>query len=287
MRGWPYSTRTIVLCLVAGPLLVACSEVKIAYRFADTVIENQVVDRYLILEPEVEDLASRRIDEYLGWHRTHMLPRYSAFLKSQAHNQQMGYFDREWVRRSSAEGKELWDQTVERAIPFIAEVLSRHIAPHQIEHLRKRMAERDQELLERMSRPQEEQIAERCEQIAKSFARFTGDLDPRQLALIEQHTRTMFPSSEIWWRNRQLRQQAFLEQMSKRPSQADLEAFLRVMLLEPHKLAEPGYREYQEGFRQQAERMIYEVLASLSSAQRQELIESLSSLASDFDDLAG
>ena len=285
MRAWhrPIS----LLCILAGGVLVACSEVKIAYRFADTVIENQVIDRYLLLDDEGERLASERIDEYLGWHRSQMLPRYSAFLKSQVHSQQNGWVDREWVRRSSAEGKRLWDQTVERAIPSVAEVLSRHTSPHQIEHLRAQMAARDQELLEQMSRPEEEQIAERVEQIAESFERFTGDLTDAQVALIERHTRSMFSRSQVWWRTRALRQDAFLEHMRKRPDKAELERFLRVMLLEPHKLAEPGYRVYQEAFREQAEQMVFEVLASLDAEQRQLLIESLLAFAADFDDLAG
>ncbi len=54
-------------------LLGACSATGLLYSFADDFIEDQAAF-YLNLEEDAKAFVDGRIDAYMDWHRTRMLP---------------------------------------------------------------------------------------------------------------------------------------------------------------------------------------------------------------------
>jgi len=284
------NSRTWVRLAVAlvGLLMVSgCSRLEIAYAFAEDMLESRA-ETYLELSPEQEVRLEAQSVALVAWHRKVMLPKYAAFFSAQADVAEAGGWTRAEFKRAFAEFRDLIDETVEGASPFIASVLVDHTAPKNIVYLETRMAENNAERRAEEADETPEELREKwVERRVERIARFTGTLSERQVTIVRRHTKSGMGYVLRWRDNRLKRQDALLAFLRARPTQNDLAHFVHRILLHAHEIVDPDYGAVSEARWQLNERMYFEVLSSLSDAQRRELAATLRSYASDMVELAG
>lgn len=166
-------------------LLAACSTTRLLYSFADDFIESEA-EFYLKLDEEGESFVETKVDDFIGWHRTAMLPRYAAYLDAQADLIEGGGLNRAGVDAAVDKFRELIEGTMRGFTPHAAIVLARHTGSAKIAHFRERLAERAEEHRENLDQPAAERAEERAERTQDNFERFIGDLTDGQLAIIRR-----------------------------------------------------------------------------------------------------
>jgi hypothetical protein len=273
--------------LLAAALLSGCSSLKIAYSFADSVLEGRAED-YLDLSAEQEAELERQTAALISWHRQAMLPKYAVFFRHQADIAEAGGWSRPQLSAAFAKFRALVDETVAGAAPFVADVLAGHTTPEKLKHLEARMAEyvaevRAEEAKETPQQGVDAWVARRAERIS----RFTGPLTDAQLAIIRRYSESGMDNAMRWLENRELRQGALVTFLRAEPTRTEIARFVHRILLHGHEIVDPGYRAVVEQRWALRERMYFDVLARLSDGQRRELVATLRGYAADMIDLAG
>ena len=265
-------------------MLSSCSTVKIAYGYADTLIEG-FAERYLDLTDAQEALVDAETARYMAWHRRAMLPRYVAYLRDIADTQANRKFNRAAFEQSARRGEDLWKDTARGGVEAVSKVLATQTTPERLEHLRARWLEREQEMRKEYGGTAEERREKGVERIVDSFEFFTGDLEPFQVAIIEKHAKKLDAYGGLWEKNRVRRRQEFLSFMANQPGAADIQAFLTSMLEHPEQFQDPAYRPVAAQARRDIEDLVYDVLASLTPDQRDTFVDTLRGYADDLSDL--
>lgn len=283
----PRAPVRLALALAGMLVLLGCSSLQIAYSFAEGALESRA-ETYLDLSAEQEAQVKQQSAALVAWHRREMLPKYAVFFRAQADIAEAGGWTRPQLAEAFARFRELLDETVEGAAPFIATVLAGHTAPEKLAHLRARIAEnarerRDSHADEPFAKALDEWIERRSDRIS----RFTGPLDAAQLAIIRRHGERQIDPANRWIDNRETRERAFLDFMGAGPAEADIARFVRRIVLHAHEIVDPDYRDLSEARWARREELYFEVLETLSGAQRRELISTLRDYAEDMVELAG
>ena len=268
--------------LILALFLSACSGVKLFYSLIDDFIWDSV-EFHLDLEAEgEEDFTRRKVEELVDWHRDKMLSVYARHLNEQAVLLEQGPMGRDRLEKSFAEGRVLILDTVKGAIPFAAMVLVRHRWQERRNYFRDRMKERMEEQLEGLSEPWEERLEERIERIVDNFERFTGDLNDQQLKIIENHAAKNIEYMAYRLANRQLRQQAFIGFLAANPDEAAIAGYIERLLLRPYEIVQPEYQEISARAIARFKDMLFKIVMSLTSQQRQKAAATLRSYAAAF-----
>jgi hypothetical protein len=272
---------------LAALLLSGCSSLKIAYSFADSVLEGRAED-YLDLSAEQETDLKRQTAALIAWHRKTMLPKYAVFFRAQADIAEAGGWSRDQLSAAFTRFRALVDETVEGAAPFVAEVLAGHTTPEKLKYLEARMAEYIAEHRAQETKETPEQAVDGwVERRAERISRFTGPLTNEQLAVIRRYSESGMDKTMRWLENRELRQGALVTFLRAEPTRADLARFVHRILLHGHEIVDPAYRAIVEERWALRERMYFDVLKTLGDGQRRELVQTLRSYASDMIDIAG
>lgn len=75
---------------IAAATTASCSRVRLTYPWLDWVLEGQA-ERYLDLDDQQERMLEGLADDYVGWHRRVMFPRYASYLRGLAGNARAGF----------------------------------------------------------------------------------------------------------------------------------------------------------------------------------------------------
>lgn len=280
-------SRQAACVIVCGLFLAGCGAFKFGYSFADTMLKNRAGDYLTLTSDEQSDLDTRA-DALIAWHRTAMLPKYAAFLASQAEIAASGGWTRLELADSFRRFRTLVDETIEGASPFIADVLVGHSSNDKLAHLETRMREK---LAERRAEEERQTPEDRLEEWvarrADRISRFTGPLTDAQTGIIGRHTEGRTSSYMRWLDNREQRQDALVAFLRTRPDRQQTARFIHRILVHPHEIVDPDYRDVSELNWALRENMYFDVLKSLSETQRQELAATLRDYAADMMDLAG
>jgi hypothetical protein len=223
----------------------------------------------------------------MRWHSAVMLARYARTFRGWADRFEAGPVDRVAVAGALQELRETIDDVIIGSAPLAAEVLVRHSAPEQIDRLKERIAEKMADRREELLTPAEEQAEARVDSIVNNIERLTGDLNEAQLSLVGRYVRSTPGSNARWLENRARRQKAFVDFLSRRPAEAELSDFLIRILLRPHEIVDPEYRDIAERRWVAMEKLMFEVLSTLTAAQRRETISTLRNYAADMQEVAG
>lgn len=270
---------------VLGVGLAGCSSFSLLYTFVDSYLIDQA-DTYLAPNDEEAAFIERKIDALMAWHTAEMLPRYARTLESWADRFEAGPLERADTAGVVKELRETIDAVIIAGAPVAAEILVRHTAPEQIQHLKERLAEKLADRREEIQAPADERAAERIEDIADNLERFTGTLNDDQRAIIERYVAGSAGSGVRWLENRAKRQAAFADYLAQRPGKQQLGEFLIRILLRPHEIVDPGYREISEGRWLAMEVLMFDVLSTLNAAQRRETLKNLREYAADMREAA-
>ena len=217
-----------VLLLGIGALsLSGCTFIGMGYNNLDRLIRWEV-DDYFNLTDEQEDWLNEQLAQHLEWHRSTELPQYVAFLRRVQEDGQDGLTSAEW-RTGLADVEAGRDRLFDRLRPDAAALLAR-LEPEQIDYLKERIAEDNEEWEDRLKEPREDRREERREETLTTLEDWFGDGSTAQReAFGDVYDQTSAPEDQtlIRMERRKQTQDSFLRLLEGRPSVAEAEAWLR------------------------------------------------------------
>ena len=276
-----------IAAVIVGLLaLSGCSTLKLAYSFADNMVEEQA-ETYLDLSAEQEERLTQQAAALIAWHRSDMLPKYALFFRAQAEIAEAGGWTRKQLRTAIGQFQTLMEQTVAGASPFIAEVISEHTGLQKLAHLEARMADNlAKRRAEEVAKTPQEAIDEWVERGIDRISRFTGPLTKTQIDIIRAYRESGSSTAIRWLKNREYRQNALVAFLRTKPEKTKITAFVSQIILRAHEVIDPEYREISDARWALREAMYFNILVKLNDEQRKELITNLRGYAADMAELA-
>ena len=276
--------RLIATCTISLLLLAGCSSTKVAYQYADWGIVWWVED-YIPMTSEQENQLEKDIVELRQWHCSSELPRYSAWLAELKNDVRSRDLERETVAYHQEQLFSFFGPLADRAKPAAIRLLS-SLSDDQVDALAANMAESQAELEEEFLAENREKTREaRAERTRERVERWLGDLNPEQVAIVDQWSEARGQQTEIWLEGRRNWQKALLETLEQRQSPSFDE---RVAYLIDNNDAVRGER-YQSMMAESRVAMANLMTAVLQTADQEQLdflLERAATLRGDFNTLA-
>jgi hypothetical protein len=273
---------------LAALLATACT--RLAYMSASLAYSSAapmlgwMVDDYVGLDPAQKEWVGARIERAMAWHRARELPRYRGFLASVAERSSRPYSEAE-VAAAWGDVRADYDRVVEHVLPDVAELFAR-LDERQLAHLEHRFAEDDERLVKESTKGTlEERRVQSAKRVASHIEEWVGGLSPAQRAIVYRHEAAGVPMVEERLADRRYRQTEILA-LARTHDRDRIAAGLRRVLLESDAWRRP---EYVAKLRQRDAanfRMIAELSATLSPAQRAHLQERIRDYIRDITRLA-
>ena len=280
----PIHIAAVIFGLLA---LSGCSTFKLAYSFADNMVEDRA-ETYLDLSTEQRERLTQQATALIAWHRAEMLPKYASFFLAQADLAAAGGWTRAQLATAIGRFRTLIEHTVEGASPLVAEVLVEHTNPQKLAHLEARMAKNlaEQRTAE-AAKTRQISIDQWVERRVDGVYRFTGPLTDAQIDIIRGYAENGSGTAMRWFENREYRQNALVTFLRTRPKKTEIAEFVSQIILRAHEVVDPDYRTIMAARWALREAMYYDILAAINDEQRRKLITSLRGYAADMIELAG
>lgn len=271
--------RTALVATAAMLLLTNCAIVgRWGYETLPTWMMWRI-QSYLDLEGEQKALARRHLDALHQWHQSTQLAPLAALLRTTRGGVQEGTIDGtriQALRDAMAEGL---TPLLDQAAPRIAEV-ARTLESEQILRMRREFAQDNEKWRrERLQGSSSERIEARSKRYIERAEFFLGDLSAVQRQLIRQRSAQWPAVEQLWFEQRQSRQQdllALLERLrSEKPAAAVATRLVREHLQRYLQWREGGEREGGLANMAAADALLVDLMAGISPRQRQHLLDRL------------
>ena len=275
--------KVFALSLLASLVLAACVT-RIAYGQLDW-LTRWYVNSYLDLNDSQDQLAREIIGRNLAWHRAAQLPLYVEHIRDLRAGLG-GPVSAEFIAQQYEITLVLWDQSLRHMSPDIARLLLT-LSDEQLSGFFAELEERNAELREEYSgQGPEARRKKQDRSIIRAFRWFSGPLSRDQEAVVRSYTAEMHDLTEQWLGRRVAWQSAFRDLLESRSGNAGFETRLMALLLDPNQFDSPEYRQLVAANRAIVFAMVADVLSSSIPKQGRHLVDRLSGLAADFDELA-
>lgn len=274
--------RTAVAALIALAL-TGCG-IGLVYPRLDTIgayyVEGLVT---------LDDAQAEQLDQLLGAslarHRASELDRYAAFLRGLAGFVEGGADAAEW--RAAADQADVFWRDIGSALAPAAIELGRTLTDKQVAELLANLAERDEaEWQEFADRTPAEQLEHRQKMLRRAVERFTGRLDARQRALLDQHAASTGSVMPEWRENRRAWRESLGAALAMRGSGEEFARRMTLPVARPDEIWTPRYRAAIERSRAQTIGLLVALDVTLTPSQRDTTRRKLLSLADELAHLA-
>jgi len=277
-----------VLLLGALLLAAACSQLKLGYNNADTLLAY-TLDSYLDLDDAQEKFARERIAALHRWHRATQLPAYVRLLDD-ARSRVGGPLTAADVLAFNAGVNRSLAALGEQAAPDLAR-LALTLTPVQVDRLAERMANdtsKARRELVRFAGP--ESFEQRVERYVERAEDWLGRLSPAQKDIVRAALARRPEAQEAWMAERERRQRELVAVVARiraeQPPPATATAWMREYFAQ---LADPPDAERRARtaqFRADNAELIAALVNSAAPAQRAAVQKRLRGYAEDFGTLA-
>lgn len=281
--------RRLIVALLAGLLLQACSAVRLGYGHADS-LARWWIDQYVDLSPQQDALVQERLARLFAWHRKTQLPDYVTLLrqgKSLVAGQPTAsdalMLGNGLIRRVRT--------LTEQALPDVADLLLT-ISPAQIERIAQRYAEKNTDYAKdaRIGEDEGAQRAARYKRLRERAEFWFGDFSSAQEATLRQLVEGQSAGSQFWYEERLRRQRELLDLMRQvrreRLSRDKVIALLRDYAARFDLPADPPRLAQAEALRRASAELAIAILGLTTPAQRAHAQQKLDDFIHDFTELA-
>ena len=271
--------RTAAALAMLTLIVTGCSMPRLAYQQADWLL-LRAMDSYLALRDEQREQIEVALQTHLARHRREHLPDIAETLDEASARVQRGLAEAD-VRWSLASGWALFDRTAEFLLPTMASALA-DLSDEQRQHLARHMSEQADEYAEKFAvdMPAEERWRRDTRHTVKRIEHWTGTLSEEQIAIVDAASRTMPNISPDWFAYMQSRQRALITLLESGAAAPAIEALLREWWIRRGSL--PAQLALKRAQRNEARvKLITRLDATLTSMQREHLIDRLQDLAED------
>lgn len=258
------------------------------------------IERYFSLDDDQRTIVSRRIDELHRWHRRVQLPKYVDFLSEVEDQVRLADpsraapaagVDAAAIARWRDRIGEAWTPLAEHLAPGLAE-LALTLRPEQIERLRRRLADGDDDYREKfLAETPKARNEARADRVVKRAETFLGRLDSAQTRELRTLAAAM-PGREDDWLAERLRRQkglvALLHKISAdQPGQREATRLAREYLLTVWTSHDARRRARLDAAIGDSDALSAQMLAKATAAQRAHLVKLVRGYADDFRTLTG
>ncbi len=254
------------------------------YNNLDVFLESTIED-YIDVTPTQKVLFERELEALWRWHRREELPRYAhdleEFSVTVAQGMKPADIDQAFA---IAEG---WWRRIEREGKPAAKRLIKGLDDAQVDQIREKFTKENERWEKRAARRSREHRQDRWRKnFKRMIERFTGALNPQQLALLAEGASEYRPESESWSKYRLRWQAEFLTLLKVRH---DKDAFVdqfEAVFGSQQRFYSQALIDGQAHNQALAKRLLLEVLASLSATQMTRLQTRLADYAEDLHELS-
>lgn len=272
------------LCLTGLLILAGCSSTKMAYRYADWGIVWWV-DDYIPLTSEQESRLEQDIRDLRQWHCSTELPRYSEWLTRLKNDVRSGDLDRSTVAWHQEQLFSFFPPLMEQAMPAATRLLA-SLSDDQVQYLASNMKESQEELEEEFLADNPETTRQaRAERTMERVERWLGALNERQRETVSAWSEARGQQTEIWLEGRRNWQQALLDALEQRDSDAFSER-VSYLMSNYEKVRGERYQQMMSESRTAMAGLMTELLQQADQRHLEHLLERAENMRGDFDTLA-
>ena len=271
----------VALCM----FVVGCSSLKFAYGFVKTMVRERVETYLDIRENDVLALEAE-ISKLVSWHRAEMLPQYAVFLEIQTQLAEGLGWNRAQIDEMIRMLRVMIKDTSQGSAIYIANVLVNHTSKPKVNHIQAAMVRILSKRRELYDEPLADQIDAAGDKAVTNFERFFGTLTEYQIAIIREHKMQMYDPTGGWLDWRDKRQQDFVRFLRTKPLILDIEDYVKVALTTPEKIVGQAYRERADEWWDKQAALLFSLMTSLDTEQRQTLASNLRGYVVDMVELA-
>lgn len=268
-------TALVVLCLG----LTGCA-VRFVYNQLDWLIP-WYLDDYVDLDRHQEELFDERLQVYLDWHRRDQLPQYASFLNGVADRAERGLTrdDLEAIEQDTERfGQALLDHLLRDLMDLLAT-----LDDDQVEQMFRRIEEDNDDFREEYLEPSaEDQRASRYKDVVKYVQRWTGKLSDEQVKLIRERVYQFELMGPELMEGRLVWQQEFRRVLGLRANSSAYESAFIALASNPELGQSEEFTRKLEHNRELAVELYLALERSLSSRQRNRMLDKLRKYAEDF-----
>jgi hypothetical protein len=285
--SWVKTLIIVVLLVLTGPLLTACSALRLGYNNG-AQLAWWWLDAYVDFSSEQAPAAKRAIDRWFDWHRATQLPEYVATLASlQAQVQEPTTPALACAWQDRLRGK--LDPAIDRAINEFADLLP-GLGEPQFTHLAQRYAKGNAEMRDDFLQPDTaERLKESVKRTVKRAEQLYGTLDETQLKVIHAGVQLSPFNPDLWVAERQRRQRDTLQTLRRLVAdKADRDAraaALRALAARTERSPLAEYRAYQVKLAEYNCGLAAQIHNATTAAQRQKARDTLKGWEEDLRSL--
>ncbi|MDG0818113.1 DUF6279 family lipoprotein [Bdellovibrio svalbardensis] len=261
----------VLLCLcLSFVFLTGCSRLDIAFRWADTYIASKVDDYFDISSKQSKELKND-INKDLQAIRTEVLPTWIERLKGIQKEVNDGPLSEDRVSFYFAlflkDIEQINSKFSDTAVDFIATT-----NPEQITYFTKAFHKKNMEDLEKFQ-DKAKFKSEYRDKYIDWFEMFIGSLNKEQKNMLEESLNTSPFPADLKVKNKEFVFQKFLRETS---STEQMKAFVKNYYSNPESYDLPEYREALAKYQKDMQKLVAQVLSTLTPEQKSSLKENLS-----------
>jgi hypothetical protein len=240
--------RIIGAVLLALSLLGACSALRIGYSQAPE-LAYWYLDGYADFNKTQSPKVREALAEWFKWNRSTQLPDYAALLAKaevQLANNATPAQACQWFDDVSSR----FDVALERALPSLADVVLT-ATPEQLQHLEKRFAKGNKELLADFAQPDpDDRLKASVKRSVERAESLYGKLDDAQRERVKAAVISSPFDVELWVAERKARQQDVLQTvrrlLAEKASNEQAQAAVRLLVERSRRSPRDNYSAYQQ-----------------------------------------
>lgn len=283
MRGFGSTVLRTAVIVLGLATLAACSRVEFVYDRADWFVARWAAN-YLDLERVQRNQLRDEIATYRTFHREVRVPQIRALLRDVIDDLEAGRHDRAHILSHFEAAQLLAEDLGDDLLPLVSDVLA-DLKPEQQARLLEQFEERREEMEKSWGDDKEENSLEaRQKRMRERAEDLLGKLSEEQKDLLNEYVAALPDTGKEqlgWETDRQNRLLTLLEQGA---SSGDVEEYLRGWWFE-FRDQPAGLREAREQRRELTLYYLTRLLPTLDSAQTAKLVKRLESHASDLERL--
>ncbi|GFM79689.1 lipoprotein [Pseudomonas cichorii] len=275
--------KAFIKLLMAVPLLVACSQVGLAYRNLDVIIPWTLND-YLDMSRTQKNWLDERLKQHLSWHCSTQLPDYLTWLNRLEDMVKNDRVTQAELEARTEEAKEAIAKISRQITPSAVELLAR-FDDKQVQEMQNAFA-KDKRKQENklLNEPLDKQIAERSERMEKRLTPWLGQLSTAQKARVQTWSASLGEQNRAWIENRTRWQNLFLATVQQRQD-SDFPQRIAALLQNRETFWTPEYRQNYNKAEHAAISLLVDVIAQSTPEQRKRLLARIADMREDFADL--
>lgn len=276
-----------IIILTLCYLLASCST-KFAYNNIDWLI-HWYIDDYVDLTDQQKLKFDENLDNWLQWHKTQELSKYSAHLENLIQQVSDDTLDYDDIEAHRVVVRQYWFNARSKAADGLVDIAS-SLSSEQLTNIfieLNRQKEKENKEFEKIKAlPPEKRKKRWVKRNEKNMRRWLGRLNEKQKQVVEKYYDEFKPSRDLWFQYEQDYQQALRELFVLYQGHTEFKPRLHNMIVEPQQFRSEELSEVIEYNSRVSQRLMLELYQLSSNKQKRKLVAELNDLREDILSIA-